>query len=154
MASVTALIDARCIYNENQNHESHSEKQQPISIVFTSLNGTRKALEKAAQFMDLSKHSIELVGMQSVPYALPLDEPPIPLGVFTGYLKEIAKEFPQIKRVLAYLCRDELEALEQVLKPSCPVVMGVRKTLLPDHDKHLAQKLRHAGFDVLLVEME
>jgi len=32
--------------------------------------------------------------------------------------------------------------------------MGVRKTLLPDHDKHLAQKLRHAGFDVLLIEME
>jgi hypothetical protein len=76
------------------------------------------------------------------------------LEVFNGHLKEIAEEFPQIKKVSAYLCRDELETLKQVLKPPCPVVMGVRKTWWPDHDKHLAQKLRHAGYDVILIEME
>jgi hypothetical protein len=154
MSTVTALINTHCIYNENQRHESHPAKHQPIYVVFTSLNGTRKAVEKAGQFMDLSKHAIEVLGVQSVPYSLPLDEPQIPLEVFTGHLKEIAKEFPRIKKVSAYLCRDELDALKQVLNPSCPVVLGVRKTLWPDHNRNLAQKLRHAGYDVILIEME
>jgi hypothetical protein len=154
MANVTELINTYCSYNENKKHESHPDQHQPIYVVFTSPDGTRKAVEKAGQFIDFSKHAIEVLGVQTVPYALPLEEPQVPLEVFTGHLNEIAKEFPQIKKVSAYLCRDELEALKQVLKPPCPVVMGVRKTLLPDHDKHLAQKLRHAGFDVLLIEME
>jgi hypothetical protein len=154
MSTVTALINTHCIFSENQTQESHQEKRQPIYVVFTSLNGTRKAVEKAAQFMDLSKHAIEVVATQSVPYALPLEEPPVPLEVFVGHLKEIAEQFPQIKKVSAYLCRDELEALKQVINVPCPILMGVRKTLWPDHDKHLAQKLRHAGYDVLLIEME
>ena len=154
MTNVTELINAHCICNETQKHESHPEKHQPIYVVFTSLDGTRTAVEKAGQFMDFSNHAIEVLGVQSVPYALPLEKPQVPLEVFTGHLKEIAEEFPQIKKVSAYLCRDELETLKQVLKPPCPVVMGVRKTWWPDHDKHLAQKLRHAGYDVILIEME
>jgi hypothetical protein len=154
MTNVTELINTRCIYNEIQQHESHPEKHQPIYVVFTSPEGTRKAVEKAGKFMDFSKHAIEVLGVKTVPYALPLDEPPVPLEVFAGNLKEIAREFPPIKKVSAYLCRDELETFKQVLKPSCPVVMGVRKTLWPDHNRHLAQKLRHAGYDVILIEME
>jgi hypothetical protein len=154
MTNITELINTHCIYNEIQKHESHPDKHQPIYVVFTSLNGTRKAVEKAGQFMDFSNHAVEVLGVQTVPYALPLEEPQVPLEVFTAPLKEIAEEFPQIKKVSAYLCRDELETLKQVLKPPCPVVMGVRKTLLPNHDKHLAQQLRHAGYDVILIEME
>jgi hypothetical protein len=126
----------------------------PVFVIFTSINRTLKALEKANQLAKPLQTGIVILAIQMVPYSLPLDEPPVPFEFVVRRLEEMADQFPEKTKISAYLCRDPMEALKSVLKHNCPVVMGIRKRWWPTRDERLARKLRHAGYDVILVEME
>jgi hypothetical protein len=154
MSSIALVPNTHQILNEVGLHDIRPEKQRPIPIVFTSMNGTRKALEKAAQLTEAMQCGIEVLGVQTVPYALPLDAPQIPLEVLTERLEQIVTEFPQVMKVSIYICRDAVETLKCVLTIHSPVVMSVSKTFWPNRDKRLARKLRRAGYPVITVETE
>jgi hypothetical protein len=111
-------------------------------------------LEKASQLANPLQCGIEILAVEAVPFALPLDNPPVPFEFLVNRLKEMAARFPQQIKISAYLCRDQLEALTRVLNRNSPVVMGVRKRWWPTHDEKLARKLRSAGYTVILVETE
>jgi len=125
-----------------------------VSVIFTSINRTLIALEKASQLAEPLKSGIEILAVQTVPFALPLDEPPVPFGFVVRRLKEMVAQFAVQIKISAYLCRDQLEALKRVLNRDYPVVMGVRKRWWPTRNKRLARKLRRAGYDVILIETE
>ncbi len=128
--------------------------RSPVYIIFTSIDRTLKALEKASQLANPLRTRIEILAVQTVPYALPLDEPPVPFEFLVRRLEEMADQFPEHTRISTYLCRDSFEALKRILDGNCPVVMGIRKRWLPTFDERLARKLRRAGFNVILVETE
>jgi hypothetical protein len=126
----------------------------PVVVIATSMNRTMRALEKADQLARPLGTGIEILVVETVPYALPLDEPPVRLGFVVGRLEEMAARIPEQTKITAYTCRDRVEAVKRVLNPHCPVVIGVRKRWWPTHDKWLVRKLRRAGFNVNLVETE
>jgi hypothetical protein len=126
----------------------------PVVVIATSLNRTMKALEKADQLARPLRTGIEILAVQTVPYMLPLDEPPVRFGFVVRRLEEMAARVPEQTKISAYACRDRVEALKRVLNPHCPVVIGVKKKWWPTEDKRLAGKLRRAGFNVNLVETE
>ena len=141
-----------------------TEEAEPISIgpesglsvfvVFTSIDWTLKALEKAREMARLLGAGIAVIALQVVPYPLPLNEPPVSFEFVVRRFEEKAGQSPERMQVSAYLCRDPIEALKRILNPNCPVVMSVRKKWWPTHDERLARKLRGAGYDVILVNQE
>ena len=123
-----------------------------VFVVFTSVNWTLRALEKAREIARPLGVNIAVIAIQVVPYPLPLDSPPVPMEFVVRRFEERAGEFSERTKVSAYLCRDPLEALKRILNPDCPAVMGIRKRWWPTRDQRLARKLRRAGYDIILVE--
>jgi hypothetical protein len=126
----------------------------PVFVIFTSIDRTLKALEKACEVAKPLQTRIEILVVQTVPYLLPLDDPSVPLEFIVKRLEEATAQFPEQIKISAYLCRDLLEALKRVLNRNCPVVIGIGKKWWPTSDERLARKLRRAGYDVVLVETE
>jgi hypothetical protein len=126
----------------------------PVFVIFTSIDHALHALEKASQLARPLKSGIEIVVAQTVPFALPLDDPSVPFEFLVKRLKEMAVQFPEHVKISAYLCRDLLEVLKRTLNRNCLIVMGVRKSWWPTHDERVARELRRAGYNVILVETE
>jgi hypothetical protein len=128
--------------------------EKSVTVIFTSINPNIAALEKAAELAKPLNASVIVVAVQVVPYALPLDRPPVPMEFVTRRLEEMATQVPGKVRVFAYLCRDPREALKRILTSDGPVVMGIRKRWWPNPDERLARTLRRAGYDMILVNQE
>lgn len=154
MSTVVGVEKSNSIDSEIKPQAINPGFRLPVYVIFTSINRTLKALEKASQLAKSFQTGIEILAVQVVPYLLPLDEPPVPFEFVVRRLEAMAAQFPEQTRITAYLCRDPMEALKSVLKHNCPVVMGIPKRWWPTRDERLARKLRHAGYDVILVEME
>jgi len=130
------------------------ENQISISVIFTSVNRTLKALARARELARPVGADIRIVAVQIVPYPLPLDRPPVPFEFVVRRFEEMTNHHMPKTPVSAYLCRDPVEALKQVLDPKSLVLIGFRKRWWPTGDERLARKLRRAGYEVLLVETE
>jgi hypothetical protein len=128
--------------------------RSPVFVIFTSPDQTLKALEKADQVARLLRTRIEILALQSVPYTLPLDESSVPFEFLVRHLEEMAGQFPEPTKISAYLCRDPMETLKKVLNRYGPVVIGIRKRWWPTCDERLARKLCHAGYHVILVNVD
>lgn len=130
------------------------EPETAVYVIFTSINWTLKALEKAREISRPFGVNIVVVIVQVVPFPLPLDKPPVPMEFVTRCFEKKVEEFPEEIKISAYLCRDPMVALKRVLNRRDPVVMGVRKTIWPTRDKRLAGQLKRAGYGIILVETE
>jgi len=128
------------------------DSELSVFVVFTSINWTLKALERAREIARPFGANIAVIAIQVVPYPLPLDRPPVSVDFVAKRFEERASELSERTKVSAYLCRDPLLALKRILNPNCPVVMGIRKRWWPTADERLARKLRRAGYDIILVE--
>jgi hypothetical protein len=130
------------------------EPETAVYVIFTSIDRTIKALEKAREISRPVGANIVVVAVQVVPFPLPLDRPPVPMEFVIRRFEEKADEFPEGTKISAYLCRDPIVALKRVLNRNCPVIMGVRKKMWPNRDQRLAGKLKRAGYEIILVETE
>jgi hypothetical protein len=109
-----------------------------ISVVFTSVNATLRALKEAGSLAKSLGARITLIVPQIVPY-------PLPLRNFSERrLWVIANKCKVETRVSIYPCRDALETLQSVLQPASLVVVGA--------ETRLAAKLRHLGHQVVVTE--
>jgi hypothetical protein len=126
----------------------------PVFVVFTSINQTLHALEKACQLAEPLGRGIEVLAVQTVPFALSLDDPSVPFEFLVRQLEEMATQFPVHIKISAYLCRDLFETLKRVLNRDCLVVIGIKKRWWPTPDERAARKLQRAGYSVILVETE
>jgi len=130
------------------------EIQLSVFVIFTSTDQTLKVLQKAGELARPLGARIVVLAAQVVPYALPLDRPPVPFEFIIRRFGQMAGQFPENTQVIAYLCRDPLSALKQLLDPNCPVLIGVRKRWWPTREERLARSLSRAGYDVMAVETE
>ena len=155
MATTTeAAIPIRTEIGETETPDIGPEPETAVYVIFTSINWTLNALQKAREIARPVGAAIVVVAVQVVPFPLPLDKPPVPMDFVIRRFEERAEELPEKTKISAYLCRDQMVALKRVLNRNCPVIMGVRKKIWPTRDKRLARKLRRAGYQVILVEME
>jgi hypothetical protein len=123
-----------------------------VSVVFTSVTATLKALKEAAHLAAGLNARMSLVVPQIVPYPLPLDKPPLHAEPNESRFRVLTGGIPVETNVRICLCRDRVEALISVLdRHSIVVVGGRRRWWRPSGDAALARKLRRSGFDVVFM---
>jgi hypothetical protein len=155
MAIAISINRLDLIDSEIKPEEIDPELRSPVFVLFTSMNRTLKALEKASQLAQSLHTGIEILVVQTVPFALPLEAPPVSNEFLMRRLAEMTDRFPIQIMISAYLCRDPMVALKRILEHHCQVVMGVPKTRWwLTRDRRLARKLRRADFQVIIVETE
>jgi hypothetical protein len=125
-----------------------------VTVVFTSVDLTLRALKQAGALAERLESRITLVVPQVVPYPLPLTSPPVLLDFNERRFSVLASQSPVETTVCIYLCRDRWDALQLALKPRSLVVIGGRKGWWALPEKRLARQLRRAGHEVVLVETE
>jgi hypothetical protein len=125
-----------------------------ISVVFTAPEAALTALKQAAEYAGSLSGRITLIVPQEVPFPLPLTSPPVLLDFQEARLREIASKCPVETIVRIYLCRDRWEVLSAVLEPHSLVVVGSRRGWWFQREKRLARKLRKAGHEVIVAELE
>jgi hypothetical protein len=125
-----------------------------IAVVFTAVESTLAALREAGALAESLGAQITLLVPQVVPYPLPLESPPILVKFNEKRFHVIARQSPVKTKVCIYLCRDRLETINSVLRPSSIVVIGGRKRWWPTSEARLARKLRNAGHEVIFKETE
>lgn len=130
------------------------EPRLNISVIFTSVDSTLKALKKAGALATSLGARITILVPQPVPYPLPLESPPVLLDWNERRFRVIASESPVETTVRIYLCRDRLETLASVLNSGSIVVLGARKKWWPTAEARLARSLRKAGHEVIVAELE
>lgn len=130
--------------------DSHLE----IKVLFTSVKATIHALRRAAQMSVSLDGSITLLVPQVVPYPYPLSSPPVLLEFNERRFRAIAEASAVETRVRIYLCRDRDELLRRILADRSVIVLGGRKQWWPTAERFLAKRLRRAGHEVILTEME
>jgi hypothetical protein len=154
MSTAIGLVKSISIDDKTELEAIGAGSRLPVFVVFTSLDRTLKALERATQLAKHRNTEVEIVDMQTVPYSLPLNDPSVPSEYISRHLSEMAAQFSESIRISTYICRDSLDALKLVLNRDCPVAIGVRKRWWPTRDGRLAQKLRRSGYNVISVETD
>jgi hypothetical protein len=122
-----------------------------ISVVFTSVNPTLAALQKAAGLATRLAARITLLAPQVVPYPRPLEGSPESVCQARRFHVN-TEDGPIEMKVQLYPCRDRVQALISVLKPHSLVVLGGRKRWWPTWETRLAKTLRRAGHEVIFAE--
>jgi hypothetical protein len=131
-----------------------NEDNLEISVIFTSVEPTLRALKQAASLAKRLAGHIALVVPQIVPYPLPLSSPPVLLEFNERRFFTLANDSHVETTVRIYMCRDRLQALMKILRPCSMVVLGGRKRWWPTAESRIAKHLKKLGHEVVLVETE
>ena len=122
-----------------------------VTVVPTTVGGTKAALALAASLAARFHAYIQIVAPQVVPYPLPLSRPAVPAPFTAEKLRSLASVVDLPTRVQIVVCRDRRQALEQVLKPGSLLLMGLDKHWWPTRDERLARWLTGKGHTVIQV---
>ena len=130
------------------------EGELDILVVFTSEAATLLALKTANTLAAKLHARITMIALQLVPYPAPLTCPPVLVDFAENRFRSFAAASQVETMVQIYLCRDRWEGLKAMLKPRSLVVVGARRRWWPTRDMRLAAKLRRAGHEVVIAELE
>lgn len=120
-----------------------------IVVLHTDLETTRHALKAAAKLAAGRAASIRLLAPQVVPYALPIDQPPVATKFVEDNLRAVVSEFAIETSIDVRLCRDLAVALDSALRPVSLVVVGGKKRWWPTRESRLARRLSRLGHHVV-----
>jgi hypothetical protein len=121
-----------------------------VSVIFTSEDATKSALNTAAALAARLGAHIKLIVPQVVPFPVPLASPNVLVGWNERRLRQIATECPVETSVQVLLCRDRVQTLLGALKPNSLVVLGgCKRRIWRNAEARLARKLRHSGHEVV-----
>jgi hypothetical protein len=155
--SILRLIQPKGVASgERELTSSDAEYDKSIYVIFTSNDQTLRALDKAAEIAKELHLGIVVVAAQSVPYHLPLDEPPVSMKFIVKRFEELADRFSEEVEIRVYLCRNPLDIFKRILRVDCPAVIGVKKKRWPRFSREgkVVWTLRRAGFCLITVETE
>ena len=135
-----------------------TEGRQPgrfeVNVIFTDPQATVAALKAASSLARDLGASIRVRAAISVPYTLPLDEPPVSLLFTERLLSNLVCRLEQDafeSTIHLYLCRGRVETLLQVRTPNSLVVIGGRKHWWPTAASRMAKALRSKGHRVVFI---
>jgi hypothetical protein len=130
------------------------EGKLEIGVLFTSAKATLAAIEAAAALMKGLDGRVSLIAAQTVPYPLPLDQPPVCLEFDKQRLLEVAAHSPVEISLQLCVCRCRSATLLSLLRPGSMLLIGARKTWWPTWERQLAKELCRSGLDVILMEVD
>jgi hypothetical protein len=128
-----------------------------VNVIFTDAQATGAALKTAGELARDLGACIRVRAAIAVPYALPLEKPPVSPEFIEKVLCSLIARLDLAAfepSVFIYLCRNRVEALLQALKPNSVVVVCGRKHWWPTAERRLANALRAKGHRVLFVSLE
>lgn len=128
-----------------------------VNVIFTDPQATVAALKTAGSLARDLGARIRVRAAIAVPYRLPLDKPLVSAGFIEDLLSDLVcrlnlDDFEP--SVHLYVCRNQVEALLQVLSRSSLVVMGGRKRWWPTAERRIAKALRSKGHRVVLIGLK
>jgi hypothetical protein len=123
-----------------------------VTVVFTDMRSTLEALKTAAGFAEDLDVRVRLVVLQIVPYALPLDVPPVPIELKERQFGSLVSNLMVDTRVDICLCRNKREGLLRALKPHSLVVLGKRKAWWSIESRRLFSLLTRNGHKVVVAK--
>ena len=130
------------------------EKLQ-IQLVFTGFAAGKAALATVGQYARDLGARITIVAAQVVPYPLPLEKPPVDVGLLQRDLGALAAAQPVETAVQIYLCRDAWETLRHALpRESTVIVSGPKRWWWPSAEQRFAGRLRRDGHRVLFLNLQ
>lgn len=138
--------------------EAASGGQVEVVVLHTAIPATLLALKTAATLAKGLSARIRLLVPQVVPYALPLEAPPVPASFTERRFRTMAQEVTVETAVEIVLCRDIASALEALLRPRSLVVLGARSSRWwtlgwPSAETSLARRLRSRGHQVVFADL-
>ena len=125
-----------------------------VNVIFTDPRCTVVALQAAVSLARNLCACIRVRAPIAVPYALPLDKPPVPVSFMERLLSDLVCRMEPATvefSIHVYLCRDRLETLSRVLKPNSLVVIGGRKLSFLTEENRMAKSLRAKGHRVVFI---
>lgn len=143
----------RVIRSSGQPDASPAEHFE-ISVVFTTNEISRHALQAVGNFVRDANVLIKQVALRMEPFAFPLVQPPVPVASterqFTAIATnaEVKSEFD----ALICNCRNPYRALKKILNPRSLVVINGKGHLWPTATTRLAASLWSGGHEVILAE--
>src|SRR5215510_15000888 len=94
------------------------ESRGRVYVVFTDLKGSAAALKAAAELTANLEIDLAMVALQTVPFALPLSDPPISLDFKVSQMRDLIESTGLHVWATIYFCRDEAETLLRILPPA------------------------------------
>jgi hypothetical protein len=128
-----------------------------VNVIFTEPRATMAALKTAGLLARDLGASIQVRAAIAVPYALPLDKPPVSVTFIEDLLCRMVRRVGLDRfepSVHLYECRDRTETFLQVLKPHSLVVICGRKHWWPTAESRMAKVLRSKGHRVVLIGLQ
>lgn len=128
-----------------------------VNVIFTDPLATAAALKTAGSLARDLGACIRVRAPIAVPYALPLDRPPVSVNFIEKLLSDLVCRLDLDAfepSVHLYLCRDQVETLLRVLSPNSLVVIGGRKHWWPTAERGAAKAMRSKGHRVVFIGLK
>jgi hypothetical protein len=134
-------------------HEPPNSGRLRLNVLFTNYKETLRALKLAEALTPGLPSEIVLLVPVTVPFPLPIEEPPVPLGFACRRISELVSCVQGETSLEAYvfLCRNPIEAVLRSLGQRSLVLIGARRLWPFGKTRRLARKLRAAGHEVFEV---
>jgi len=137
--------------------EGLGPRRLEVNVIFTDPQATAAALKTAGSLARDLGACIRVRAAIAVPYALPLERPPVSAGFIEELLSDLVcrLELDAFEpSVHLYLCRDRVETLLHVLSPNSLVVIGGRMHWWPTAERRAAKALRSKGHRVVFIGLK
>jgi hypothetical protein len=128
-----------------------------VNVIFTDPQATVAALKTAGVLARDLGACIQVRAAIAVPYKLPLDKPPVSVNFLESLLCRLVSRSDLETfepSVHLYICRDQIETLEHVLKPNSLVVISGQEHWWPTSERRMAKILRSKGHRVVFVGLK
>jgi hypothetical protein len=96
---------------------------------------------------------VTLVDLQVIPFAWPLNQPPIDKKYSKHRLQELFKEARVPGRPIIVYARDRLEGFHRLLEAKSLVLLATKKRWWRTREEKLARNLSKAGHQVMLLHI-
>ena len=137
--------------------EGPRPRRLEVNVIFTDAQATVVALKTAGSLARDLGACIRVRAAIVVPYALPLDKPPVSVRFTERLLSDLVSrlELDAFEPIVhLYLCRNQADTLLQVLSPNSLVVIGGRKHWWPTAERRMARALRSKGHRVVFIGLK
>jgi hypothetical protein len=137
--------------------EGSGPRRLEVNVIFTDPLATVAALKAAGSLARDLGACIHVRAAIPVPYALPLDKPPVSVGFLESLLCRLVSRSDLDTfepNVHLYMCRDQINTLERVLRPNSLVVISGREHWWPTAERRIAKALRSKGHRVVFVGLK
>jgi hypothetical protein len=146
-------IESGTLTEPHSRAERRSEGLEVV-VLYTTVQCTIRALRVAANLAKGLASRIRLLVPQTVPYPLPLTNPPISGQFSERHFLTVVADASADVWVDLQLCRDRWQMLQSALRPRSLVVVGRARRWWPAEENRIARRLRRAGHQVVFVLSE